>query len=279
MNRNLLLLAAHLNPAWSYHDQLYLAKLLSQAQLKIPTTWSKITTWLHELWPAFPGTLVLPTSRADFLTILDDDYPDCLAQIYQPPIILYYAGRRDLLKAPKLAVVGARQCSQYSHQCLPQLIPAFVRHRLVIVSGLAKGVDQLAHEQTLAAGGKTIAVLGNGYDVYYPALNRHLQEQIKQQGLILSEYPPDTPPRKFQFVARNRIIAGLSQGILVTEARQKSGSLITANYALQENRNVYALPGSVLWPASVGTNQLIQAGATPVLTAADVLTDFFQRDD
>lgn len=279
MNQNLLLLAAHLNSGWSYHDQLYLAQLLNQIQGKRLTSWSDLITWLHDIWPASPGRLTLPQIRHDFITILDDDYPDSLAQIYQPPIILYYAGQRELLKQSKLAIVGARQCSQYSHQCLAQLIPAFVRHDLVIVSGLAKGVDQLAHEQTLTAGGKTIAVLGNGYDVYYPALNRSLQNQIKQQGLILSEYAPDTPPRKFQFVARNRIIAGLAQGVLVTEARQKSGSLITANYALQENRNVYALPGSVLWSASVGTNQLIQAGATPVLTAADVLVDFAQPVD
>ena len=169
-------------------------------------------------------------------------------------------------------------CTTYSQHCLRQLLPELVQANLVTVSGLASGVDTLVHQETLIAGGQTIAVIGNGLNISYPRTNQLLQARLGQEGLVLSEYLPDAPPQKFHFPQRNRIIAGLAVGTLVTEAKQRSGSLITANLALQENRNVYAIPGGLFSPLSVGTNELIQAGALPVLKASDILDDLSLND-
>ncbi len=276
MDKNTVLLAAKLTKQWSYQEQLQLARLLQAQATPLPSTWPALNKWLQQCWPnlILPASLAAPTMTDHYLTILDADYPLALAEIFQPPVLLFYAGHRELLTAEKLAIVGARECTTYSHACLRRLVPDLVQAGITTVSGLAAGVDQLVHQETLLAHGATISVIGTGLDVYYPAQNELLQQLITQKGLLLSEYPPATPPRRFHFPQRNRIIAGLSSGVLVTEARQRSGSLITANLGLQENRNIYALPGSLLSPLSAGTNQLLQAGATPVLTAADILADF-----
>lgn len=276
MDKNTILLAARLNSQWSYREQVQLARFLQTQVGALPDDWQRINDWLREKWPQLllPGELTAPPSVGPYLSILDVDYPLALAEIYQPPLILFYAGRRDLLANQKLAIVGARECTTYSHVCLRRIIPQLVAADITTVSGLAAGVDQLVHQETLLAQGTTISVIGTGLDVYYPPQNELLQQIIGQKGLLLSEYPPTTPPRRFHFPQRNRIIAGLSAGVLVTEARRRSGSLITANLGLQENRNIYALPGSLLSPLSEGTNQLLQAGASPVLCADDILQDF-----
>lgn len=215
------------------------------------------------------------SSQTHCLTILDAAYPPQLAEIYHPPVVLYYQGSLALLKAPILAIVGARQNSNYALTCLQHLLPDILAKapHLVTVSGLANGVDMLAHSLTLLQKRPTIAVLGTGLNLCYPKQNHALQKDIAQLGLVLSEYPLDSPPLKFHFPKRNRIIAGLCQTVLVVEAKKRSGSLITANLALQENRNVLAIPGRIDMPLSQGTNELILAGAKPVLKAEDVLEE------
>lgn len=210
-----------------------------------------------------------------FLTILDKRYPSQLQEIYSPPVVLFYQGDLDLLDSKKLlGVVGARQCSSYALQALTQLLPNVIQQKLILVSGLAKGVDGLSHQLALKHHGKTIAVIGNGLDISYPSCNRALQTQIAHAGLLLSEYPLESRPLKYHFPLRNRIIAGLCQTVLVVEARHHSGSLITANLALQENRNVLALPGRINDIYSTGCNELIAAGAKPVLNSNDILEEF-----
>ena len=210
-----------------------------------------------------------------FLTILDKRYPSQLQEIYSPPVVLFYQGDLELLDSKKLlGVVGARQCSSYALQALTQLLPNVIQQKLILVSGLAKGVDGLSHQLALKHHGKTIAVIGNGLDISYPSCNRALQTQIAHAGLLLSEYPLESRPLKYHFPLRNRIIAGLCQTVLVVEARHHSGSLITANLALQENRNVLALPGQINDIYSTGCNELIAAGAKPVLNSNDILEEF-----
>ncbi len=210
-----------------------------------------------------------------FLTILDKRYPPQLQEIYSPPVVLFYQGDLELLDSKKLlGVVGARQCSSYALQALTQLLPNVIQQKLILVSGLAKGVDGLSHQLALKHHGKTIAVIGNGLDISYPSCNRALQTQIAHAGLLLSEYPLESRPLKYHFPLRNRIIAGLCQTVLVVEARHHSGSLITANLALQENRNVLALPGRINDIYSTGCNELIAAGAKPVLNSNDILEEF-----
>ena len=162
-------------------------------------------------------------------------------------------------------IVGSRTPTAYSRQVIENLMPELLRRKQVIASGLAQGVDAIAHQTTLNYGGKTIAVVGNGLNYFYPQGNMDLQRAIAKKGLLLSEYLPDTPPKPFRFPERNRILAGICKNVIVTEAKEHSGSLITANLALQENRNVYAIPGQINSPLSVGTNQLISAGATPII--------------
>lgn len=202
------------------------------------------------------------------------DYPECLRQIALVPTQLYYEGNVALLGQPAVAVVGSRASTTYGERACTQLATGLVRAGIVIVSGLAIGIDTVAHRAALGAYGQTIAVLGNGLDsaVFFPKTNRKLARQIVAQGgLLLTEYPADTPARAGQFPARNRIIAGLSLGTLVVEAAQKSGALITAHLALDCNREVFAVPGSIFSSRSLGTNRLLQQGALPVCAVNDIL--------
>lgn len=237
-------------------------------------------TQKNDLWDALQSKQLAQKVRQNlkvshFLTILGKRYPSQLQEIYSPPVVLFYQGDIELLDSKKLlGVVGARQCSSYALQALTQLLPNVIQQQLVLVSGLAKGVDGLTHQLALKHHGKTIAVIGNGLDISYPSCNRALQTQIAHAGLLLSEYPLESRPLKYHFPLRNRIIAGLCQTVLVVEARHHSGSLITANLALQENRNVLALPGRINDINSMGCNELIAAGAKPVLNSNDILEEF-----
>ena len=203
----------------------------------------------------------LQEQKIKVLTILDGAYPQRLKEIYLPPIVLFYRGNLSLVNQRAVAIVGSRDHSKYAKDCIHELIPTIVNYGIVVVSGLARGVDTLAHEETLKTSGNTIAVIGSGLDVVYPPENANLYDLIAKRGLILSEYPLQSRPLKFHFPYRNRIIAGLSHGVCVIEAKEKSGSLITANLALSENREVFAVPGSIFSTHSKGTNSLIEAGA------------------
>ncbi|KRK08593.1 DNA protecting protein DprA [Lactobacillus pasteurii DSM 23907 = CRBIP 24.76] len=202
--------------------------------------------------------------QCQVISFFDQEYPSKLRQIYRPPLILFARGDISLLKKEIVTIVGSRMATNYSQTVLTKLVPNLVKDQIVVASGLAKGVDAIAHRATLDSGGKTIAVVGNGLNYYYPSQNESLQKKIIQQGLVISEYLPDTRPKPFRFPERNRILAGLSKAVVITEAKVKSGSLITANLALQENRDVYALPGPITSPLSEGPNRLIEAGAIPV---------------
>ena len=206
-----------------------------------------------------------------FLMYEDALYPKRLKEIYLPPVVLFYKGRLELFNRLSIGIVGARNHTPYSKEALEYLLPDILERKVSIISGLARGVDSLAHQLTLELNGETIAVIGNGINICYPKENQSLYDAIGKKGLILSEYPLDSPPLKFHFPYRNRIIAGLSHGLCVIEAKMHSGSLITANVALSENRQVFALPGNITSEYSKGTNELITAGAFPIRNANDIL--------
>lgn len=206
-------------------------------------------------------------------SILDDCYPWDLSEIYDAPVLLFYKGNLDLLKFPKVAVVGSRSCSQTGTKSVRKIIEE-LENELVIVSGLARGIDTAAHMSILQGGGKTIAVIGTGLDVYYPRSNKRLQDYIGEYHLLLSEYGPGEEPLKYHFPARNRIIAGLCMGVIVAEAKMRSGSLITCERAMEEGRDVFAIPGSILDGRSDGCHHLVQEGAKLVSSGQDVLAEF-----
>lgn len=208
------------------------------------------------------------------LTIHNNAYPSALKATPGAPEQLFYLGAEPAswLERPRVAVVGSRGVTAYGHQVTAQLAGELAERGIVIVSGLALGVDGIAHQACLEAGGTTVAVLANGLDKIYPASHTQLARRILEQGgSIMSEYPAGTPALKQHFIARNRIVAGLAQALLITEATQKSGTLHTARFALEQGRDVLVVPGNITSPNSVGTNNLIRAGATPVTSVADVL--------
>jgi len=202
----------------------------------------------------------------------DDLYPPLLREIYDPPLLLYYRGTiNEKTWSLPLAVVGTRKISSYGRQVTEDLIKDLSSDGLTIISGLALGVDCLAHEAALDSLGLTIAFLGSGVDEVYPRSNFNLARRIIESGgALISEYPPGTPPFKTNFPRRNRLIAGTTLGTLVIEAREKSGALITARYALEEGRDVFAVPGSIYSFNSAGPNNLLRAGARPITSAADI---------
>jgi DNA processing protein len=201
----------------------------------------------------------------------DPAYPPLLSQLHDPPDELYVRGRAEVLTEPAVAVVGARSCSSYGSQVARSLARELTAAGVVVVSGLARGIDGEAHRGSLEAGGSTIAVLGCGIDRDYPRSNAGLAERIRASGGVVSEYPPGTEPAPWRFPARNRIIAGLSLATVVVEARERSGALITADFALELGREVFAVPGEITAALSAGTNDLLRQGAAPLLSAEDVL--------
>ncbi|CCW39988.1 DNA-processing protein DprA [Streptococcus agalactiae] len=207
------------------------------------------------------------------LSILDSNYPLELKEIYNPPVLLFYQGNIELLSKPKLAVVGARQASQIGCQSVKKIIKE-TNNQFVIVSGLARGIDTAAHVSALKNGGSSIAVIGSGLDVYYPTENKKLQEYMSYNHLVLSEYFAGEQPLKFHFPERNRIIAGLCQGIVVAEAKMRSGSLITCERALEEGREVFAIPGNIIDGKSDGCHHLIQEGAKCIISGKDILSEY-----
>ncbi len=216
------------------------------------------------------------TLRA-LIMILDSlSFPAPLREIAQPPALLFYQGDTAVLQQPAIAVVGSRAMTSYGEQACRVLVTGLVRAGLVIVSGLALGIDGVAHRQALACGGKTIAVVGSGLapKAIFPHSHLTLAKKIVAQGgLLLSEYPDDTLARAYYFPERNRIIAGLTLGTVVVEAAERSGALLTARFALDCNREVFAVPGSIFSSRSVGTNRLIQRGAKLVNNAQDILAE------
>lgn len=213
-------------------------------------------------------------SNTRFIPIYDQRYPESLKALPQPPWSLFAKGEIQLLKERKLAVVGARKGDHYGKKALQTIIPPLVQHRIVIISGLAKGIDAFSHEETLKANGKTVAVIAGGFDHVYPKENIQLANHIAEKGLILTEYAPDRKPEKWQFPARNRVISGLAHAVLVVQAAKKSGSLITASFAIEQGIEVFAIPGQITHPLSAGVHELIADGAKLVHSAQDILAEF-----
>ncbi len=208
------------------------------------------------------------------LTVLtwdDEAYPVNLRRIDSPPPVLFMRGELLAEDEWAIGIVGTRRATAYGRECALRLSTDLARAGVTIVSGLARGIDAVAHEAALSAGGRTLAVLGNGLDSVYPPEHRQLASRIAQQGALLSEQPLGMEPEARNFPARNRIISGLSLGVIVVEGDWSSGAVITAKQALEQGREVFAVPGSILSPASQGPNRLIQEGATPVMNANNVL--------
>jgi DNA processing protein len=211
-----------------------------------------------------------------FLGRSDPGFPPLLRAIHDPPPGLFLRGEQEpaLLARPAVAIVGARACSAYGRQIARGLARELAAAGLVVVSGLARGVDAEAHRGALDASGPTVAVLGCGIDRDYPAANRELARQVAATGLVVSEYAPGVEPAPWRFPARNRIVAGLCAATVVVEARERSGALITADFALEEGREVFAVPGEITSALSAGSNALLRLGATPLTRAEDVLESF-----
>lgn len=207
------------------------------------------------------------------LTLDDDDYPPALREIHDPPFLLYIKGKLLPSDSAAIGVVGSRRMTHYGREQTRKLSFQLARTGFCIVSGLARGIDTAAHEAALAAEGRTVTVLGSGIGNVYPPENQALADKISENGAIISEFPVLYVPDKQSFPLRNRIVSGMSQGLLVVEAPARSGSMITANQALEQGRTVFAVPGPIDRPNSEGCHRLIRAGATLVCTAQDIIDD------
>uniref|UniRef100_A0A7C4RXF5 DNA-protecting protein DprA n=1 Tax=Fervidobacterium thailandense TaxID=1008305 RepID=A0A7C4RXF5_9BACT len=212
----------------------------------------------------------LEKSSVRLITYWSEEYPEALREIPDPPVYLFIKGNFEILNREMFAVVGTRKLTPYGKTVTVQITKEICRH-FVIVSGMAYGIDSVAHETALLENCPTVAVLGCGVDVVYPKSNLNLYKRIVENGCVLSEYLPWEPPKKYTFVQRNRIISGLSTGILVTEAGLDSGALITARFALEQGRDVFAVPGDIMRESSKGTNYLIKNGAFPVTDPEDIM--------
>lgn len=208
----------------------------------------------------------------NIISIFDKKYPNILKEIYDPPISLYVKGNSDILNNNSIGIIGCRNASEYGKKAAKYFAYNLAKQNFNIISGLARGIDSFSHIGALEAKGKTIAVVGTGLDTVYPKENKRLSDEIiRANGAIISEYPLGTKPEKNNFPARNRIISGLSKAIIVVEAKEKSGTLITVDFALEQGRDVFAVPGNINSINSVGTNELINQGAIPVNNYSDVL--------
>ena len=212
-------------------------------------------------------------TQTEILDYFDADYPQILREIPDSPIVLYVKGNKKWLSKPMIAIVGARKCTEYGDRMARQLSRHLVQVGVVVVSGLAMGVDAASHQGALQGEGGTVAVLGTGCNLCYPECNLAIYDEIQEKGCLVSEYPPYTKARPYHFPMRNRIICGLSYGVVVVEAAERSGSLITAKLALDYGREVYAVPGNPECKMSKGTNELIESGAKSVKSALDIIKE------
>lgn len=210
----------------------------------------------------------------EIVTIYESNYPEALRNIANPPILLYCRGNISIYQNFCIAVVGSRAATVYGKNVAYNLGKSLADYKIVVVSGMARGIDREAHEGALSNNGDTIAVLGSGIDVIYPWENKILYERICEKGLVMSEFPPGSSPEPGNFPMRNRIISGLSRGVVVVEARLKSGALITADFALEQGKDVFAVPGPIKSQASAGTNNLIKQGALMFSGIEDIIAEY-----
>ena len=221
---------------------------------------------------------ILQSNNIELLLQTDEDYPQILKEIHNPPLGIYVKGNKNLLNTTNtyIAIVGTRQCTPYGIKATETLLKDLRGYSLVTISGLAYGIDTYTHKFSLQNKIPTIAVLGSGLNRIYPTINQQLSEDIlNNNGCLISEYEPNAKPDKFHFPERNRIISGLSKGIIVIEATIKSGSLITANIGLEQNKDIFAIPNSIFAEKGKGPNQLIKEGAKPIHSAKDIINEYF----
>ena len=216
---------------------------------------------------------LIKSHNVEILTIFDQGYPEILKEIYDPPIVLYVKGILQEKNDLSLGVVGSRKCSQYGIKATKELVASLKDYDITIVSGLARGIDSAAHRAAIDNKLSTIAVLGSGLNCMYPPENSKLADQVAKHGAVISEFPMRTKPLKHNFPRRNRIISGLSKGVVVIEAAERSGALITVDFALEQGRDVFAMPGPVDSDSSYGTNRLIKQGAKLIDSAEDILSE------
>ena len=214
----------------------------------------------------------LDKNKIKTIKLEDSTYPEKLKEIYNPPKTIYLIGNEKLLNQKSIAIIGCRECTRYGAENAYKFGYELAKSNICVISGFAKGIDTYSHKGAVSAKGKTIAVLGCGLDIIYPPENIELYKQILLQGsAIISEYPLGSKPEKYHFPERNRIISGLSSGVLVIEAKKKSGTMITVDFALEQGREVYAVPGNISSENSYGTNELIKEGAIPVTSINDMI--------
>ncbi len=208
------------------------------------------------------------------IEINDEKYPEKLKKIYCPPKQLYVLGNIDILNNKSIGIIGSRNCSKYGEKVAKEFSYKLSKYNINIISGLARGIDSFAHIGCIMAKGKTIAVLGSGFNYIYPKENIGILRKILEEGgAVITEYEIDTPPNKQNFPARNRIISGLSDGILVVEAKRKSGTYITIDFALEQGKDVFIIPGSIYSQNSEGTNELIKQGAKIITTPEEIIQE------
>ncbi|MFC2159486.1 DNA-processing protein DprA [Actinomycetota bacterium] len=212
--------------------------------------------------------------KLDIMYIGNKDYPSDLLNIFIPPPVLYYRGKRPEDKQFNIAIVGSRRCSHYGREVAAYLSRNLSRIGITIVSGLALGIDASAHTEAVKEKGGSIAVLGNGPDIFYPPENRSLYREIEGNGTVITEFSPGTPPLRTNFPIRNRIISGLCKGVIIIEAGQRSGAMITGELALSQDREVFAVPGNIFSPGSRGCHKLIKSGAKLIECIDDILDEF-----
>jgi len=250
--------------AWNASSEALLQAGLSQ---KIVESFQRVRKGvsLDQIWER------LQSLGVTVLTWDDDAYPPHLKEIDQPPPVLYVRGNVLPEDEWAVAIVGTRRVTAYGRQVADEVATTLARNGVTVVSGLARGVDSIAHQAALNAEGRTLAVLGNGVDIIYPPENRQLATRIMEHGALISDYPLGTQPDGINFPPRNRIISGLSRAVIIVEAGETSGALITATFAAEQGRDVFAVPGNINAPQSQGTNRLIRDGAQPLLNPQDVL--------
>ena len=218
--------------------------------------------------------LYMQKHNIDIININDENYPKILKEIYDPPISLYIKGNQNILNNTSVAIIGCRQASQYGIKVAKYFGYNLAKNEVNVVSGLAKGIDSYAHIGSICANGKTIAVIGNGIDTIYPKENINIANKILEKGgTIISEYPLGTKPEKMNFPARNRIISGISKSVIVVEAKEKSGTLLTVDFALEQGRDVYVVPGNINSINSIGTNELLKQGAKIITCYKDIIVN------
>ncbi len=214
--------------------------------------------------------------KIELITLQDEAYPENLKHLYDKPISLYVQGDKSILNEFSLAMIGCRENSTYGRKVATAIGKGLAKRNIITISGLARGIDSISHRATIEENGKTIAVIGSGIDCIYPEENTKLaQEIVEKGGAIVSEYPPETKAERMNFPARNRIISALSSGVIVIEAKKKSGTMSTVDFALEQGKMVFAIPGNITNPNAEGTNELIKQGAKCVTCMQDIMEEYY----